>query len=102
MKIDSSITKTTVSLSGERKVTRTPPPKTETPASAGASDEVKLTSGSQLQAMGSTLGTAQPVDTAKVEAIKQAISEGRFQVNPEKIADRLLTSVQELLANRKG
>ena len=28
------------------------------------------------------------MDSVKVEAIKQAISEGRFKINPEKIADR--------------
>ncbi len=37
-------------------------------------------------------------DAEKVAAIRQAISEGRFAVKPEAIADGLLSSVKELLA----
>ena len=37
-------------------------------------------------------------DADKVAAIRQAISEGRFAVKPEAIADGLLSSVKELLA----
>jgi negative regulator of flagellin synthesis FlgM len=42
------------------------------------------------------------MDSAKVDAIKQAIAEGRFKINPEKIADGLLSSVKELLTNPKA
>lgn len=42
-----------------------------------------------------------PVDAQKVAEIKQAITEGRFQINPERIADGLLNSVQEMLAANK-
>lgn len=38
------------------------------------------------------------VDTQRVAEIKQAIAEGRFKVNPERIADGLLDSVREMLA----
>lgn len=100
MKIDNSISKTVLSPGGERKVARPPTARTES-AATSAADEVKLTSSDQLHAMESSLGAGQPVDRAKVEAIKQAISEGRFQVNADKIADRLLNSVQELLTNQK-
>lgn len=102
MKIDSSISKTIATPSGERKVAHAPSAKTEGATQTRSSDEVSLSSSSQLQAMGSGLSEGQPVDTAKVEAIKQAIAEGRFKINPEKIAERLLTSVQELLTNQKG
>ena len=40
------------------------------------------------------------VDGAQVQAIKDAISEGRFQVDSEVVADRLLSSVKELLLQR--
>ncbi len=36
-------------------------------------------------------------DAQKVAEIRQAISEGRFQINPERIADGLLSSVREML-----
>ena len=37
------------------------------------------------------------VDTAKVAEVKQAMSEGKFQVHPEKVADSLIQSVQQML-----
>jgi negative regulator of flagellin synthesis FlgM len=43
-----------------------------------------------------------PVDAARVQAIRQAISEGRFQVNAEAVADRLIESARELIEARRG
>lgn len=40
------------------------------------------------------------VDVAKVEAIKDAIREGRFQVNAEAVADKLIESVRELVGRK--
>ena len=37
------------------------------------------------------------VDAARVNEIKQAMSEGRFKVNPDVVADRLLKTVRELI-----
>jgi len=37
------------------------------------------------------------VDRARVDEIRQAISEGRFTVDAERIADGLIKSVRELL-----
>lgn len=42
-----------------------------------------------------------PVDAQKVAEIVRAIAEGRFQINPERIADGLLDSVRELLARQR-
>ena len=36
-------------------------------------------------------------DAAKVETIKHAIREGRFKINPDVVADRLVESVKQLL-----
>lgn len=41
------------------------------------------------------------LDVAKVAEIKQAISEGRFKVNSEVVADRLLETVKELIQNKR-
>jgi negative regulator of flagellin synthesis FlgM len=100
VKIDSSISKTVATPSGESKVVRNKPANTQGSATAGSAAEVKLTSSSQLQALSG--GESQPMDSAKVDAIKQAIAEGRFKINPEKIADGLLSSVKELLTNQKA
>lgn len=39
-------------------------------------------------------------NTAKIEQMRQAISEGRFEFNPEAVADQLIANVQELLSSR--
>ena len=66
-------------------------------------DRVDITSlSSQLQALESKLSDVNVVDSARVDAIKQAISEGRFNVNSEVVADRLIASVKEYLLNQKN
>lgn len=40
---------------------------------------------------------AADVDMAKVNAVKQSIADGSFKVNPEAIADKLLSNAQEML-----
>lgn len=41
-------------------------------------------------------------DAAKVERIAQAIRDGKFEVNAEAIADKLLANTREMLAPRTG
>ena len=53
----------------------------------------------QLLGMGSTVSTS-PVNTVKVAAIKQAISDGRFQVNSGAVADSLIKSVTDLISSK--
>ncbi|MBC3932858.1 MULTISPECIES: flagellar biosynthesis anti-sigma factor FlgM [Undibacterium] len=55
----------------------------------------------QLQAMQGTQASNAVFEAKKVEEIKLAISEGRFQVNSEKVADGLLETVKDLLNSRK-
>lgn len=70
---------------------------------SSAKDNVQINPvSSQLQAMESSMDNMPVIDSARVEAIKQAISEGRFKVNPEVIADRLLATVKDLVQNQKG
>ncbi len=72
-------------------------------SSSGSSEKVDINPlSSQLQALESSLEQVAVVDTARVEAIKQAISEGRFKVNPDVIADRLISTVKEMVLSRKG
>jgi negative regulator of flagellin synthesis FlgM len=54
----------------------------------------------QIQAAQATSGSDAVFSTSKVSEIKQAISEGRFQVNSAKVADGLLDSVHDLLGSR--
>ncbi len=46
------------------------------------------------------MGNSPVVNTAKVAEIKQAISEGKFQVNAGAVADQLIASVTELINSR--
>lgn len=73
------------------------------PNPATPADNVHLSPlSSQLQAIENNLANSGVVDTARVEEIKQAISDGRFKVNPEVVADRLLETVRELIQAHKG
>lgn len=65
------------------------------------SDSVQLSAASlKLQTLFDRSGQS-IFDSKKVEEIKLAIAEGRFQVNPGKIADGLLAEVRDLLQSRK-
>ncbi|HZW20284.1 flagellar biosynthesis anti-sigma factor FlgM [Noviherbaspirillum sp.] len=48
------------------------------------------------------LGGASVFDAKKVEEIKAAIAEGRFQVDAEKVANGLLDTVSDLIRSRKA
>lgn len=43
-----------------------------------------------------------PIDMARIQEIKQAISEGRFKINAEAIADRLIESARDLVSNSRA
>lgn len=49
----------------------------------------------------SNLGDTTAMNVSKIAEIKQAMAEGRFKVNPEAVADRLLETVKELIQNNK-
>jgi len=57
---------------------------------------------SQLRSLEKSIAGTSVVDTEKVAAIKQAISEGRFQINHGVVADRLIDSVKELISANKA
>ncbi|GHU29927.1 hypothetical protein AGMMS50256_15810 [Betaproteobacteria bacterium] len=66
--------------------------------SASAPDEVQLSNlASQLLAA----DNEPPFDAGRVAEIKQAISEGKFSINADAIADRLIVSARELVDSRK-
>ncbi len=64
------------------------------PASVAAGDDVRL-SGLSIQLSSTSEGGV--FDAAKVSEIKQAIAEGRFTINPENIANRLLSVAKEMV-----
>ncbi len=48
------------------------------------------------------LAGTEAFDTKRIDEIKQAISEGRFKVNSEAVADKLIANVQEMLGGKKA
>lgn len=55
-----------------------------------------------LQSIDSGTASGSVVDVARVQEIKQAISDGTFKVNSDVVADRLLDTVQELIQSKEG
>lgn len=68
---------------------------------SGASEQVALSPlASQLSDIAASLASSPAVDRARVDDIKSAISEGRLQVNPSVVADKLIETVRQLLSPR--
>ncbi len=65
------------------------------PPSAGQTATVVSTS------FHSVSGSEAAFNSQKVAEIRQAISEGKFQINPERIADGLISSVREMLGQNR-
>ena len=105
MKIDNSgkpIAATGSSRPGATKAASSDAKQAAPAANAASGDSVELTSASlKLSAIESSLGGQPVIDSARVNEIRQAIAEGKFKINPDAIADKLVASVKELLANRK-
>ena len=104
MKIGHLENKSVLPAVGERKpgaAAAAAPPGAGVSASAGStavepSAKVELSSTVTQLSAGSTEGV---FDTQKVQRISDAIRDGKFQVNPEAIADKLIANAQELLGN---
>jgi negative regulator of flagellin synthesis FlgM len=74
------------------------PKVTASDTSAGSAAEVKLSAAS-AQLAGASSGA--PIDSARIAEIKQAISEGRFTVNADAIADGLINTARDLLQSQR-
>lgn len=69
-----------------------------TSSANGISTNIQLSG--QLQNIEKNLSKDEVFDAERVAEIKQAISEGRFTVNADKVADGLLDTVRELIRSR--
>lgn len=71
---------------------------TSAPVAPAAGEPIQLSAMSgQLSALETQLSASPAFDSAKVDAIKQAIRDGQFTINSGAIADKLLAGVQEFL-----
>lgn len=99
MKIDDSIKKT-AGLGVGTTQARGSKGADKTGAGKASSDSVHLST--QVQALTAQVANTSVFDANKVEEIKAAISEGRFHVDPEKVANGLLETVSNLIHTRKA
>ncbi len=107
MKIDTNNIPLPASQIGElaSKSANAKPTGTTSATSAAAPIETNVhlgTSSLQLRKLESSVANSPVVNKEKVEAIKKAISEGRFQVNASTVADRLINSVQDMISASKS
>lgn len=65
---------------------------------APSRDPVQLSSlSAQLLSIQRGIADAPVMDTARIAELKEAISSGHFRVDADKVADRLLKTVQDLI-----
>jgi len=73
------------------------------PPVASAGERVQLSPlASSLQKAEAALAETPAVDSKRVEEIKQAIREGRFQIDASRIADGLVADVRQMLDSQAG
>jgi negative regulator of flagellin synthesis FlgM len=88
-----------VQTGAEKTVTRAGSEASQTPADAAVASgsPVQITGQArQLAALEQAAKSLPVVNEARVAEIRDAIEEGRYEVNPERIADKLLRTEQEL------
>lgn len=76
--------------------TRNTDPQPAAQGASGATVEISAMSPSLARAEAS-MASAPVVNQSRVDEIRQAISEGRFKIDANRIADGLLDSVREML-----
>lgn len=95
VKIDNSIKSSGSVSDSKARVAR----EAATSSSAPSESKVQLSSfANSLQKLEAAVAETPVVDSGKVNEIKNAISQGQFKVNPEKVADGLIDSVRQMLA----
>lgn len=98
MKIDNSVGSVGGLPSGE---SRPRPGKGSTPASATSGEKVELSSlAGRMQEVEAALANVPVADSGRIAEIKQAMAEGRFQVDASKVADGLIESVKQMIASQ--
>lgn len=103
MKIDKPSKPLPASLAGEGVAHAASKGKSSPLPAAQQSRDTSVSLGSttaQLHSMESSMANTPVVNAAKVAEIRQAIAEGRFKVNSEAVADRLLETVRDLIGDR--
>ena len=76
-------------------------PSGESAAKHSGSDRISLTGEArQLQELETRLASQPVVDSQRVEAVRSAVENGTFTVNPERIAEKMMSLEEALLDAR--
>ncbi len=98
MKIDNSA-KSIIGGQSLEDTGRLPKRRPDDNTAAAQSAHVQLSPlSAQLQSIQRGMADTPAVNSARVAELKEAISSGHFKVDADKVADRLLQTVQELIA----
>ena len=101
MKIDTTINPTGTPAAGTPAPAASAPGTPATP-DAGANTVNLSALSAHMQSVSASLASTPVVNQAHVDEIKQAIAEGRFKVNPEAVADKLIDTVREMINNKSS
>ena len=110
MKVESSSPDTYIGsvAGGPQKAAERPSAGAEAASASGAAAAasqpqagVTVTLSSSAQSLSGSSGS-DVFNSEKVEAMKQAIADGSFQVNAEAIADKMLSNAAEMLSGSSG
>jgi len=86
-------------VSAPQPAARSRAPGSNDAGSTGVRDGVQITDGArQLASLEKAIAAMPVVDQARVDAVSRDIDEGRYAVQPQKIADRLIRMDQEFAA----
>lgn len=88
-----------VTVSSDRTVQRSQDSsgRSSEPATSGSTDPVQITgSARQLAKLEQQLQELPAVDEARVARISEALASGQYQINAERIADKMLSMEQQL------
>lgn len=88
---NNGITNNTNSSSGSQKTGSSTKVESKADAVASQGDSVELSDTARVMTeLEAKIATVSDVDSARVASIQQAIADGSYTVNPEKIADKML------------
>lgn len=95
------------STAAAQKAAQQPAAAAATAANAGAAQSVRsagvaVTVSTMAQSLEKTAASSADIDTQKVAKVRSAIQDGTYTVNPEAIADKLLSNAQEMLKRTRA
>jgi len=98
VKIDNSVSSVGGVPTGE---SRQRPEKNSANPAGAPGEKVELSSlSARMQEVEAALANVPVADASRIAEIKQAMAEGRFQVDADKVADGLIESVKQMIASQ--